>query len=112
MLKITRCIKVIKIYKFGIFGIYLFIFLIMILNKTNNNYDVNFWNLILVFLNIISAAYIYPNLDLKKSFIVLLIAYMSITTILSYHYFYKTFITTWTGGPLVGPNTPLRYFTA
>ena len=111
MLKITRCKIIIRIYKFGIFGIYLFIFLIMLLNKTNNNYDVNFWNLILVFLNIISAAYIYPNLDLKKGVILFLIAYMAITTILSYHYFYKIFITTWTRGPLVGPNTPLRYFT-
>ena len=104
--------KIERVYKYGILGLYFYIFLIISLNKTNNNYDVNFWNLVLTFLNIISTAYIFPRINIKRIYIILLVLLMATTTAISYHYYYKKFITTWTVGPLVGPNTPLRFFTS
>jgi len=91
---------------------YIFIYLLIILNRTINNYDVQFWTTWILILNIYTISLkqdLFSRIFSKKILVIFLILFL-ISNFIDYRYYYRVFKNEWTQGVLVGPNTPLKYF--
>jgi hypothetical protein len=108
-----------NIYKrdiYLIFSLSIPLFLMITHNRTLNSYDIQFWSVLMNFINIVFFLHILSKRNNFKKIYILCYFYFIISTIfLSYNLvtyykkFYRVYTSSWNSGHFAGPGVPINY---